>query len=142
MPEKGMTMIKMQYGVCAETVIQDKEKNTFSLINIMDGIVAESTPVFIQKLAFFIRFKREAGDPKNYEINTSLKIDDDELSSHEFGINFDNKMYNNTRIDMAGVVIPKEGQLRFIIKYKNKRLGSCEIMITRRIDKPQVKVAS
>ncbi len=73
-------MVKAKICLLAETVIRDSVKSTMSVINIIEGLEAESYPIFIPHIDFFVLWEKDTGDKTKYSVDAKIKIEDEVLN--------------------------------------------------------------
>src|SRR5262249_1894911 len=106
-------MIKFDFLVCSESVLRDAEKDSFSAINILEDVVAETYPTFIPKLAVLLNASREDADPKVYSLVFTITNNEELIFSQQIPINFQNKQKANLALNIGSFSIKSPGKLTF-----------------------------
>ena len=105
-------MIKFEFLVCAETLIKDPEKDTFSAINILEDILAESYPFLIPQ--FNVLLIASIIDEPSFTVkNCNFKIlnNSNELHNSILVIDFKNKDKANAKVTVNGLPVKEKGKL-------------------------------
>jgi hypothetical protein len=108
-------MIRPKLCFAAEGVVRDVDLNTISAYNIMEGFVAVSYPLLMQRAVFFVLWEREANDPQQANGRFRFLLDNDELIASELRIDFQNNPRTRSVVRINGMVVPQAGLLHFRI---------------------------
>lgn len=123
-------MIKADMFLVASGVVRDVETSNVSVFNILDTITAGGFPVIIQKMYLYVKTSRAVDDPDIAECRLQVLINDKELVSTPMSLNFEDKTKNNAVMELNGLMIPRPGELRFVLCLNNKdELGEYVIEI-------------
>jgi len=128
--------------ICSEGIVQDRKSNNITVYNILEEVRSVGFPLLVQRLFFYSWIMREDKDKEeSYDLRFEVSIDGEEILTQGVPINFNKKPRTRTIIEIAGLPIPKIGNLSFKLSYKNKNLGEYCVMV-KAVDKPNIKVLS
>lgn len=109
-------MLSLKYAFCAEAVVRDAASNSLSVFNILEEVNAIGFPVVVPRLTIVAAVQREAADAPDQPASLRLTLGDLELFSHDFTLNFRDRLLNRAILALQGVVIPAPGTLRIQFK--------------------------
>lgn len=118
-------MIKFELLVCAESFLQDSQKESFSAINILEDVIAESYPTVIAQAALLLVTSKSNEEDSNVQtIESSFKIlnNSDVIYSQQIPIKFLDKSKANTRINLGGFRVQEPGKLTFQFTYDKESI--------------------
>lgn len=101
----------VRYMLLAESVVQDIQTSWVSIFNVMDAIRPQGFPVLIQKCSVLVALTKEAHDPVRVDCAVSLTMGGNELARLPVTVDFQDKLKNNTIMQLLGLVIPGPGEL-------------------------------
>ena len=109
-------MINFELLVCAETLMKDPERESFSAINIMEDFVAEAFPTFIPKFNVLL-ITSILEETYDKVINVKFNILNNAIVLHDsnLDIDFKGKDKANTRVAVNGLAVREPGKL--IVKF-------------------------
>ncbi len=122
-------MIKSKICFVAEGIIRDAATNGISAFNILEALIGEGFPLFIQKMNLFTLWERELNDPKKYDLVIEVKLDRKVLHSIKLQIDFEEKPRNRTFVSFNGILVPHPGNLNFIIRINKKIKASYKVIV-------------
>lgn len=106
-------MIKNLLCLVAESVIRDAETNAISVFNIMEGVIAQGFPLFINKITFLTIWEKEPADTDKYNAALTIYLEGDKLIENTIIIDFQGNNRNRAIASINGVLIKKPGILEF-----------------------------
>lgn len=126
--------MKLNYVILAQGVSLDQRTNIMSIIQVIEGFRTTEFPIRFEHIVLVVSLRREKNDPSkgNFELHIiapKIKI------KQELVFNFDSRVKNppdyikeelshKLFLNIPRMEIKKPGEIRFIIKYKNKSIGS------------------
>ena len=132
-------MIRNKVLLCAEAVIRDAEANTVSIINLTEGMIAQSFPVFVPKVSILGVFSRDKDDPQRAKVRFEAKIGTTPVFGAEGELNFEDKTNTRFIVNIIGFALTGPGQLSFTFYQDKKKLGSYEVPIMLKEGGPEIK---
>lgn len=123
-------MVKFDLLVCAESLIKESEKDTFSAINILEDFVAETYPTYIPKLAILLVTSKATEDLDTIEADFQILMNQDVMHSSKQTIAFLGKNKANTRMNVQTIPVASPGKLVFRFSYQST---SIEYLINLRL---------
>ncbi len=125
-------MIRSKLLFCAEAIIRDEETKVASAFNIIQDFNAESLPAVVPRFAIYSYLEREASDSDIIECKFTINLNEEALFSHNFEVNFLDKLNNQTIIKLNNLVINKPGLLEVSIIFKDEVLAHYSITVNQR----------
>lgn len=124
-------MYKSYLSVAAHRVIVDQMTNELSIIDVFEGIRAQSFPVTIREITFLFYLKKDAEDSGKASYELSCKIADEEFFKTPFEVDF--QEVNSTRaiLRIEGFVLPQDGELRVEMKSNNDVIGGFSLPVEK-----------
>jgi hypothetical protein len=108
-------MIRAKICFAAVAVVRDAETNGISAFNILEGVVPVGMPFFMQQLAFFVLWERDANDPQQPHGEFTVEIAGNRLATVQLNLDFQDKPRHRSIVNLNGLTVPQPGQLRFSI---------------------------
>ena len=111
-------MVKFELLVCAETLLKDAERDSFSAINIMQDVVAEHYPTVLpmfQVLLISSIFGEAPLSP--FEVELSVLNNATLLHSRKLSIDFKGHDRANTRVAVGNLMVKEPGKLTIRFAY-------------------------
>lgn len=106
-------MIRLLLCLTAQGITVDSQTNALSLYNILEGVAAESFPVFLQNISYLCLLQKDADDQSTYAATFRVLIDTDELLHQDVQLDFASRLRNRVIIRVPGLVVPRPGNLVF-----------------------------
>jgi len=107
-------MIRAKICFAAVAVVQDTTTNSVSAFNILEGVTAVGMPFFMQSLAFFVLWEREANDPPRALGTLTININEQQLIAQGgITVDFGAGLRHRTVVNVNGLIVPRPGLLRF-----------------------------
>lgn len=136
-------MTRFELLACAENLIVDPVKDTFTIVNIIEDIASESFPFVMQPFQILLITAKEDTDPDT--VTAVLNITNNESSIIEdtpITIEFAGKNKANSRFKVSSLVIPNPGKVTISVKsIDNTNTKIFTINIQKR-EKPKVEQES
>lgn len=132
-------MIKNTFSIAANRIIIDAGTNSASIIDVFEGMRAQSFPIIIPSLTFMFYLVREDSDPLNKDVSVQCLVDSEEVIRIPATVNFEKGKTNRFIIAFEGFVIPKPGVLKISLLDENGPVGVLELLIEK-MDMPQAQV--
>jgi hypothetical protein len=129
-------MIQIRYCLAAEGVIRDVETNNFSAFNILEELRPEGFPAFLPKISFLSTWERNLEDPREYDMEFTLKLDEEMLTEQPITMNFGDSTKHRQTINMQGLLIPRVGNLVFKLRTAD---GQAEGSYSIEVKAPAIK---
>ena len=132
----------MRLKIClvAEGVIRDAQTNGISIYNVLEAIIPEGFPVFIQKVVFFGLWERDnkKDTPNQCPAKLSIKLDDEVLFLKDAEINFQGKLRTRTITTVNGLVVSRPGKVTFMLEPKDGPIATYDLIVKPPEDIPQI----
>jgi hypothetical protein len=106
--------MKARIAVAAESISRDADTGAISAFQILEGIAAQGFPLLMTRVAFFVLWEREDGDPPVNTGTVSVRLNERQLLSHGVSIDFADKRKNRSVFRFEGLVLPSVGVLSFV----------------------------
>lgn len=106
-------MIRPKLCFAAEGIVRDGDTNLVSAFNIFEAIVAPGFPLFIQRMVSFALWERERNDPEIINGHFRVTLDGNLLVEAETMVSFQGLPRTRNFVNVAGLVVPRPGQLLF-----------------------------
>jgi hypothetical protein len=117
-------MLRFELLVCAETLMKDPERESFSAINILEDFTAEIYPTFIPKFnILLVTSSLLEGQERIDNIDFYIKNNDNILYQNKISIDFKGKSKANTRIAISSLPIKEPGKLTVTFSYGNEKIS-------------------
>jgi hypothetical protein len=126
-------MLQATYLICAEAVIQEMETGNISIFNIIEEIVADGFPVFMQKVALFARLTRSLEDADNFQLRLRATMEQTQLGEWSIPAGFREKLTNNNIMRLRGLVVPEPGKIKFALLNGEVEIVSITISVKSRV---------
>lgn len=104
-------MIKCQFFIIAEKVIQEANTNNISIINVFDQISAPSFPVFFPTVAAVGSFYKEEADPDEIDVTFRVSINARPIIESSTKIMFTGSKKAHLIVNINGIPIQEPGAL-------------------------------
>lgn len=127
-------MIRARICFAALAVIRDAETNVISAFNILEGVVPQGFPAFLQHSSFFVLWERDADDPDETRGEFRVEIGGNRLSTAQVTVNFQGGRTNRTIVNLNGLAVPQPGELQFSVVLQTGALAEYIV----RVDAPPV----
>jgi len=134
--------MKLKLALVAKEIIISHDSGVPSAIGIMERINAESFPTLFPQLGFLTVWKREPGEPDEFNGQLVVQLGATELLRDSMSLSFRGNDFTRTVIHFQGLVIPAPGELEFrcefeglVVKYQISVVGRSSIEKTS----PEVK---
>jgi hypothetical protein len=122
-------MIKPSLSIGAESVVIDGATNAVSLMNVIEEIRAAQFPVLIQKLALLFVLERTESDPGRPEAHLQISLSDKPLGGLKVLVDFQSQLRTRCIINIAGIPVPRPGELRADLRIAGQVLASWHVNI-------------
>lgn len=132
-------MIRCKLVVCGEVALLDSSTNNPSVVNILQQMTVQGFPFIVQKLGCLFMLERDEEDPATPNTSIQITINDDELNTIPFAIDFEDKLRATAVVRIQGVVLPRPGTGAVRLLLEGKEAGRWEFEI-RQINEPEVEV--
>ena len=132
-------MIRCKLVVCGEVALLDKSTNNSSVVNILQQMTVGGFPFIVQKLGCLFMLERDEEDPATPNTSIQITINDDELNTIPFAIDFEDKLRATAIVRIQGVVLPRPGTAAVRLLLEGEEAGRWEFEI-RQINEPEVEV--
>lgn len=120
-------MISVRFALAAEGASVDRDSNQLSIFNILEGIQAESFPVFMQRIVFVVQLVREEGDENAFQAKFVLTVGNAEITAQMLNVDFMGKPRNRIVVRLGGFVVPQPGTLTFRLTLPNGQVAEYAI---------------
>src|SRR5688572_2859702 len=117
-------------SLVAVGVIRNADGDQVSIFNLVEGIAAEGFPLFVPNLSFFVLWEREPNEPAQYQATLNVRLDQRVLLTHGATVDFQQHLRNRSITNLAGLVIPRPGQLVFEMMIQNGPTAAYAVTIT------------
>jgi hypothetical protein len=107
-------MIRPPVCLVAQGVVRDADTNNVSIFSIMEGILAQGFPFFIQHIVFLVMWDRDAEDIAHVPVRFAIMLDGEQLHEQSLDIDFQDKLKSRMTVNIQGLVVPKPGKLTFL----------------------------
>lgn len=129
-------VIRQKICFVAEGLSIDNATNQVSAFGIMEGVGAESFPMFVQKLAFFSLFEREPGDPAQVRGEFTVSLGDEILLRQATEFDFGAGRRTRTVFRLMGLVVPRPGNVVFRLVLAGQTVPAAEYAVAVTATKP------
>ncbi len=131
-------MIAFDFLVCAEKLMKETEKDSYSAINILEDFPVEAFPAFIPKLSVLLVSTKLTGDVTSIQVLFQVLNNADVIFSKELPVNFLDKLKANTALNVSNLVVKNPGTLVFKFSHQEEEI---DYTINVRLrDRPAVSV--
>ncbi len=133
-------MIKSILGIAANRIIIDAKTNQVSIIDVFEGIGAQSFPVVIPRLSFMFHLQRDDSDDESKELVLKYYVDENAAMNFPVNVDFQNKLTTRAVIEFEGFMIPSAGVLSVLLLDGDSELAKLLFNIDKlEIEQPTVK---
>jgi len=122
-------MLQSKIALIAQSVVRDAQTNQISIFNVIEGIIAQNFPLYMQNVSFFILWEREDGDQQDYHGTVEITLNGHLLLEHGIDLNFGQSVHNRTIFNLNGFLIPEIGKLKFVLKIDEISKASFELQV-------------
>ncbi len=105
-------MITVKVLLLAERIIQDKQSNQMTLINMFEQFRPKGFPMLIPRFEIFALLERLESDGEDALCKAKITIGEKVLTDAPITIKFGNEILARLVFDFQGFVIPEPGDLR------------------------------
>jgi hypothetical protein len=98
--------------LCAERVVRDAERNSVSLIDLIEILQPARYPAVLPTFTALGVFERAAADASAVELVLSIRQDSDELLRFPFSIDFQNARRTRAITHVEACTVPRAGACR------------------------------
>lgn len=124
-------MIRSTFSIAANRIIVDAGTNSVSIIDVFEGMNAQSFPVIVPSITFMFYLRRDEQDPLGKELSIQCLLDSEEVLRVPATVNFEKGKSNRFIIGFDGFVIPKPGTLKVSLLDENGSVGSLELLVEK-----------
>jgi hypothetical protein len=110
-------MIAPEWMICAKGSALDRATGTVSIFEVLEGILAQGFPLFIQQLSVIVALKREHQDPETYNAQLNVTMGGQIIFEAPVDINFQGALKTKCIFTMQGVQIPSAGECVFRLSF-------------------------
>jgi hypothetical protein len=124
---------------CAESASIDAATNRLSIFHFLDEIHSPIFPAAYPGMTLIALAAREEAEPNNFSFTLKIFLSGQEqpLFQGPFLFDFQNRLRSRALAQIAGLVVPGPGTLRFEILDGEKQIGIWETFVVR-IGEPQI----
>ena len=109
----------------SDDVIRDAERNRISIINIFEGLEAQSFPLLMHKLSVFCLLAKDKDDADEVAAEIRVTLDRKNIiDALPITVDFKGAVHNRTTLNILGVVIQKPGVITASLYSKSKKIAS------------------
>jgi hypothetical protein len=136
-------MLKAHFAIAANRAIIDSTTGQLSIIDVFEGIAAQSFPVILPKATFVFHFTKAPTDASVHDVVFRCRIDDLETFRVPVTINFDQGNAARSIIAIDGFVIQRAGTLNVALLANETAVSSLELQIVQtEIPQPTLAAAA
>lgn len=133
-------MLRTFLAVAAGRVIIDGMSNQVSIIDVFEGLKAQSFPIILPSLTVLFYIRRDEGDATAKDLSLKCSVDDAETLKVPVSIDFQQGNTTRAIIGFDGFVIPKAGTLKVALLDGDNVIGILELPVDQLdIPSPHVK---
>jgi len=133
-------MIRSKLMLFAENIIRDAQTNNISAINIIEEFSSPAFPLFLAGFNVLNLLEREKDDEQTISLLLKIFLNEDELTSLDIHMDFQDKLGNRNIVTINGLVLPNSGILRAVLLHNEKEFASHEVSV-QKIGETDKKVA-
>ena len=133
-------MIRSFFAIAANRVIVDSTTNQISIIDVIEGLKAQSFPILIPKITFIYHMYREDEDFTAKDVSLICTINDTEVLRVPAQVNFEQGYTTRAIISFEGFVVASPGQMKVSLMDEEVELGTLEFPVDA-LDIPEPHVA-
>jgi hypothetical protein len=115
--------------LAADNVLRDGDRNTMSIIDLIEDIAVPSFPLFIPRLSILWIVEKEAADPDDHEGALTFYLDENELNRFPVAQHFRGKNRSRLVLTLGGYVVPHAGTLRLVARLGDQLMGEYQIPV-------------
>lgn len=112
-------MIETRYALCASTVLRDANRDTISVIELIEDITPAGFPLLMQTVSFVWNLSRTKEDPARYPGTVTVNLDDEQLYHTELLVDFDNTQNNRQIMVLGNLILKQPGTVRVRFQIEN-----------------------
>lgn len=136
-------MIKSIFGIAASRIIIDAKTNQVSIIDVFEGIGAQSFPVILPRLSFMFRLQRENAESAASELTLKYFVNEKPAMNFPVNVNFQDRLTTRAIIEFEGFMIPSHGVLNVVLLDDEKELEKLTFNIDQiDIEQPIIRTNS
>ena len=136
-------MLNSMLAVAASRIIVDARTNQVSIIDVFEGLKAQSFPIVIPNMMFLFQLRRDIDDESENKLSIQCLIDNQEIIKASVNIDFNEGKTTRTIIGFDGFVIPSAGELTIKLMKNESELGKLVFPIGQLdVPPPQVHQAN
>lgn len=129
--------MKLLYAVVAEIILRDFQSNSFSAINIIEGVKAEGTPALFPQVNFLTVWEKQEGDKEVEEFQFVVKLNENILFQQAATMGFEGRRRGRLNVSLRGLALPGGGELEFSVTSKAGLKASSTIEVEIPTPKPE-----
>lgn len=106
-------MIEAKFAVVAQGAAIDLQDNQLSIFEIIEGLEAQSFPIFIQRISFVVLWERNGEDPMELGGFFSVRLGEAEITRQACHVNFQGLTRQRSIFRLNGFQVQQPGILNF-----------------------------
>jgi hypothetical protein len=134
-------MYNVEWGVLADNVIRDADRNTVSIIDLIEAVIATNFPVLIPRVTTLWLITREAADPNEEMFEMALRLNGQDLNRFPIAVTFDGKLRARCIVGVNNIVLQAAGNLEATLFLGGQALATRRVVVLLNTAAPALSVA-
>lgn len=116
-------MMKSLFSIVADNIIRDADRNTVSVIDVIEQINISQLPTMVPRVYFFSMLERREDDETDFDCSIVVSQKNKRLIEQPVKIQFNNKIKTRFIFQINGLPIEQIKDVAFAIWHKEKRIA-------------------
>ena len=135
-------MYTVEWGVLADNVIRDADRNTVSIIDLIEAVTTTNFPVLIPRVIALWLITRDTVDPNKEMFEMALRLNGQDLNRFPIAVTFEGKLRARCIVGINSIILQAPGTLEATLSFGGQVLATRRVVVLLNAPAPVVTIGA